>query len=207
MTRKLRPTFRTAVAVALALAVALTAGVRSNATGVSQRLAATSGTVAVAGQSTLHPWTVTSDRVSITGVPAAPLGGIEEALAAGRIGELIVEVPVRSLKAKDEGINKNTYKALNADAHPTISFRLRSYTVDEAQLHAKGTLTINGVERDIELALNTRMTAAGLEVSGEQPLLMTDFGVKPPTAMLGMIKARNEIVVRFTVVLTMQDQA
>ena len=32
----------------------------------------------------------------------------------------------------------------------------------------------------------------------ETPLKMTDFGMKPPTAMMGMIKSGNDVTVKVT---------
>ena len=34
-------------------------------------------------------------------------------------------------------------------------------------------------------------------IDGEQPLLMTDFGVKPPSMFLGTVKTQDRIVVKF----------
>jgi hypothetical protein len=41
-----------------------------------------------------------------------------------------------------------------------------------------------------------------LTVTGELPLLMTDYGITPPKAMLGMLKTDPKIVVAFEVVLS-----
>ena len=41
------------------------------------------------------------------------------------------------------------------------------------------------------------MTPEGLAVAGRQELLMTDFGIKPPSFMLGTLKTHNRIAVRF----------
>ena len=60
-----------------------------------------------------------------------------------------------SLKSGKGGLDKNTYKALNADEHPTITFRMTSYSAEpkDGAFAAKvgGTLTVNGVTRDVLL--------------------------------------------------------
>jgi len=42
--------------------------------------------------------------------------------------------------------------------------------------------------------------ATGLDIraEGALPLLMTDFGVKPPTALLGTLRTANKITVKFS---------
>jgi hypothetical protein len=43
-------------------------------------------------------------------------------------------------------------------------------------------------------------TDAQTQLTGKQRLLMSDFGIDPPTALLGLIRARDRILVRFDLV-------
>jgi polyisoprenoid-binding protein YceI len=63
-------------------------------------------------------------------------------------------------------------------------------------------LTIAGVEREVALTITTRRTSAGLTVQGSLDLLMTDYGVVPPKAMLGMLKTDPKVTITFETVLT-----
>ena len=47
------------------------------------------------------------------------------------------------------------------------------------------------------------MNASTITVIGEYALLMTDYGIKPPTAMLGMAKADNKVTITFETVLAL----
>ena len=67
---------------------------------------------------------------------------------------------------------------------------------------AVGTLRIAGVEREVALALKTERRDDTLAVKGELVLLMTDYGIKPPTAMLGMLKTDPKVTVTFETVLS-----
>jgi hypothetical protein len=40
-----------------------------------------------------------------------------------------------------------------------------------------------------------------VKAEGELPLLMTDFGVKPPTALLGTLRTDNKITVKFSLLV------
>jgi polyisoprenoid-binding protein YceI len=67
-------------------------------------------------------------------------------------------------------------------------------------LRAVGSLRITGVEREIALALKTTRTGEKFTVAGEVSLLMTDFGITPPKAMLGMLKTDPKVVITFEAV-------
>ena len=47
------------------------------------------------------------------------------------------------------------------------------------------------------------INASTITVIGEVSLLMTDYGIKPPTAMLGMLKTDPKITVTFETVLAL----
>src|SRR6185503_4734312 len=53
-----------------------------------------------------------------------------------------------------------------------------------ARSRGGGMLRIAGVEREVTLELKTRRNESTLTVRGETQLLMTDYGVTPPKAML-----------------------
>jgi polyisoprenoid-binding protein YceI len=62
-------------------------------------------------------------------------------------------------------------------------------------------LKIAGVAREVTLDITTERKDATLCVRGQVQLLMTDFGIKPPVAMLGMLKTDPKVTVTFETVL------
>jgi hypothetical protein len=62
---------------------------------------------------------------------------------------------------------------------------------------AKSELTVAGRTNPVTLTLAVQPKgAAGITISTTKDLKMTDFGVVPPTAMLGVNKAGDAITVR-----------
>jgi hypothetical protein len=59
-----------------------------------------------------------------------------------------------------------------------------------------------GVQREVALELTTARKESGLSIHGQVALLMTDFGIAPPKAMLGMLKTDPRVTVTFETVLT-----
>jgi polyisoprenoid-binding protein YceI len=95
------------------------------------------------------------------------------------------------------------HKALNVTDHPDITFRLSRMEAGTTAgaLRATGVLKIAGVERTITLDLKTQQNTATLTVTGEVQLLMTDFGIAPPKALMGMLKTDPKVKVTFETVL------
>jgi polyisoprenoid-binding protein YceI len=160
------------------------------------------------GDSTLHTFQSTATRIDVNGSLDASTSDLRGAVAAGNVKSLDLTIPVADLKSGENGLDKNMRKALKADDHPTITFGLESYDLSgcapkasTCPVHAKGKLQIAGVEREEDLAADVGFETDGLTVKGSKELLMSDFGIKPPTMMLGTIKVKDKIVVRYDIKL------
>ena len=57
------------------------------------------------------------------------------------------------------------------------------------------------VAREVTFPLKTRHNGDNLTVTGTLDLLMTDYGIAPPKAMLGMIKAGPGITLTFDILV------
>lgn len=172
-----------------------------------------SGRLTITGTSSVHDWTATTAAVRITRAQMAPqVSGSalwDEAVKPGAIEAFEVAVAASTLKSGKDGIDKNMYKALKTKEHPDITFRLVKMEAGAAAgvLKAIGMLTIAGVEREITLDLTTQTKDATLLVKGAVPLVMTDYGIAPPKAMLGMIKTNPKVTVTFEIALAVANTA
>ncbi len=164
------------------------------------------------GQSTLHPYASTSTLTRVTALLASGNGAeIQEPAQAILTGiarrpafeKYEVIVPVKGLKSGESGLDKNMYKALKAESAPEVLFALTSYeAVSESadagiSFKAAGVLSIAGQSRDVVLTGAARPGAEGLAVDGEYALRMSDYGVKPPSLLMGAIKVADPVVVHF----------
>lgn len=165
-----------------------------------------SNRVSLAGTSNIHAYTAstTAARIVRLQVASGVLGGHgwDEVLTPGALEAFEISIPAATLSSPKEGLDKNMHKALKVDEHPNITFRLSRFeAADAGAMRGIGVLHIAGVERDVVLTLRTQRTEATLTVTGEVQLLMTDFGITPPKAMLGMLKTDPKVTVRFETVL------
>jgi polyisoprenoid-binding protein YceI len=117
--------------------------------------------------------------------------------------ELIV--PVESFDCGKARMNRDMYEALKASSHPEIGFLLDGVEVvdsnpdgDEYNLRATGRLSLAGEERQVTLSVRgTNLPDGRLRATGAVDLLMSDFGITPPSALLGLVRARDQITVAF----------
>ena len=159
-------------------------------------LALASARVSLEGTSNIHAYTASTSTVRVTALEIAetPEGtAIERVLQPEGLKAFEVAIPVASLSSPKDGIDKNMHKALKAQEHPEIIFRLRRLEPASGAYRATGGLVIAGVEKEITLELQVERTGTGLAVTGATDLLMTDFGVTPPKAMLGMLKTNPKV--------------
>ena len=196
----------------ITLATGLCAG--ATAAGIAQQagvapLALDSARVSIAGTSNIHEYTASTTSVRITrvhlaaaGVPGSDLW--TQILTPGALDAFEVAIPAATLASPKEGIDKNMRKALKVQEHPDITFRLTRLEAragTAGALRGVGLLRIAGVEREVALDITTARNGSTLSVRGAVQLLMTDFGVTPPTAMLGMLKTDPKVTVTFETVL------
>jgi hypothetical protein len=168
-------------------------------------LGLTTSKITIAGTSNIHDYTAATTAAKVTKVqlgeamPGATFW--EDVQKPGGLQAFDISVPSLTLKSTKDGLDKNMYKALKADKHPEITFSMKRLEGGPGALKAVGTLTIAGVEREVTLPLKTMRRGDGLAVSGELDVLMTDYGIAPPKAMMGMVKADPKIKITFDVLL------
>ncbi len=160
---------------------------------------ATGAFVRIEGTSTLHEWKMESTAINgqITAAPPA-----QWTSGAPVAGDATVAIPVTSLKSEHAKMDKLMAEALKAKTNPTIKYELTTAIVAQPGtsfvLDTRGKLTIAGVTRDVEMKVTgTRDSAGTYFLTGQVPIRMTDYGIKPPTAMLGTIKTGNDVKVTF----------
>jgi polyisoprenoid-binding protein YceI len=187
--------------VALAALLATTLAAAPNA---ATPLTLNTAKVTVEGTSTLHPWTASSTTVTVTAVELAPAGEgnvLDQALEPGALTAFAVAIPVLSLSSPKDGIDKNMHKALKAQEHAEIRYRVTELQKAAEGYRAMGLLTIAGVEKEIALDLQVQRKGDTLAVTGTTSLVMTTFGITPPKAMMGMIKTDPKVQIRVELLL------
>lgn len=158
----------------------------------------TASKVSVAGTSTLHDWESEVTEVNMQ----ASLDMVDGQLQA--IPGLLVKIPVKSIKStKGRIMDNKTYGALKADDHPTITYKLTATKIqDNSKLTATGKLTIAGQTKTVSFPVKMKKGSDGaITFSGSYSLLMSDYGMDAPTALMGSIKTGDEVTINFSCTL------
>jgi polyisoprenoid-binding protein YceI len=87
---------------------------------------------------------------------------------------------------------------LAADRHPQIRFRsIGIKKVDPNRYEVEGILTIRNVSKPAVVTASLTGSSESLSIEGTARVRLTDFGLKPPSAALGTVGTRNEMVFHF----------
>jgi len=155
----------------------------------------------IEGDSTLHRYSAEAKTFTIRS-DASPSSFLEDA-AAGHVNVWEVSVRVADLTSGEKGLDKVMRRALKEKDFPDIKFVLTGYKTVPGEppgFAAYGALTIAGQKQEILLPVEVNREPDRPELVGSYKILMTDYGVQPPTFM-GVIRAADAVTVRFRLVL------
>ena len=113
---------------------------------------------------------------------------------------LNIFIPVKKLISPTMGLDGPLYGAMMADKYPTITFELQNYQYSGESPTANGTILsikasglLNLAKEIKQITLNAKVTVLNSKilVEGDTSLLMTDFGISPPS-ILFFVNVENE---------------
>jgi len=156
----------------------------------------------VKGTSNLHDWESKANEVRANGSMTQDAGVLKS------IQSLYVEIPAKTIKSSKGSIMDNkTYNALKADDFPNITYKLEKATGltksgDVYDINATGYLTIAGATNKIDMYVRGKIGSDGkITFNGSTKLKMTDYKIKPPTALMGTLTTGDEVEIAFQVTL------
>lgn len=175
------------------------------AASLAPEISITSGSrVWAAGTSTVRAWRCETARAE-----GSANGSGSTAIAdLGAVRNAEISLSVASLDCRNETMNGHMRRALKADEAPAIRFRATSVTVTPtgdagATVRMSGPLTIAGQEKAVTIdATAVREASGALRVRGSKQIDMTEWGVRPPSLMMGTMKVNPNVTIGFDVVLT-----
>ena len=152
-------------------------------------------TVSILGTSNVHDWEMKVAKINS-----------ELTLSSSKqITSLVVKIPVISIKSGKGIMDEKTYDAFDSKKNPNIVFQLTEassikLTDKDSEITLTGNLSMAGETRKISFKTVGKTTKTGdYQLKGSVPLKMTDFKIKPPTAMLGTMKTGDAVTVKFDV--------
>lgn len=140
----------------------------------------------VDGTSTIHDWTIETQRVD------------GRVFAKGAVVDSVTAtIATQSLKSGKSGMDDKVYDALQANRHPNIRVKAGRVDLTSGSGTVQATVTIAGTTKVLPVTVKRSVAGTTVSYTGEIAFKMTDFRVSPPTAMMGAIKAGDGITLRF----------
>jgi polyisoprenoid-binding protein YceI len=157
----------------------------------------------VTGTSTVRGW-----RCETAQVTGSAQGAASTAIAdLGAVSEAGMSLTVASLDCKNGTMNNHMRNALKAAEAPAIRLRAGDVSVTpsgdaEGAVRLTGPLTIAGQDRPVTVdGTLVRAPSGELRFRGSKQLNMTEWGVRPPSLMMGTMRVNPNVTVGFDVVL------
>jgi polyisoprenoid-binding protein YceI len=157
----------------------------------------------IQGTSSYHDWTSNVNNISFQGEFLIANGTIE------KIKNATVLVLTKSIQSEQHSnlMDDRTHNTLKADKYPSITYEfisVKSIEKEQKQttLIINGTLNLAGTSKTTELQLNVSTNELGeIIISGEKKIKMSDYGIKPPVFMLGLLRVGDQVTISYEVVL------
>ena len=183
--------------------VLLSSIVLGNVAYAQTKLSARSAKISLSGNSTMHKWSSNVTKVAFSG----DFGLAEGNLA--KINAAVVKIETKSIKSHNDSdlMDERTHKTLKADQFPNISYEYTNTLSSDLNgkdgtVKINGKLTIAGVTKPADLTLKVTTLANGdIQVKGSEVILMSTFGIKPPSFVAGTLKVEDKVNIAFDVVL------
>lgn len=150
--------------------------------------------ISVKGTSSLHDWKVTSNKVqaSLTAEARAK----RKKMSPWLITEGELTVGVSSLKGgKGETMDGKMNRALKHDEYPFIEFQLTQPFECRDEVIIEGQWTIAGKEKEMAISATCLLVDGKINITAQKAIMMSDFGIQPPSAMFGQIVTGDEVVI------------
>ena len=159
--------------------------------------------ITVSGNSTMHKWSSNVTKSTFAGDFSIVDGDFK------KINSALVKMEVTSLKSHQDSdlMDERTHKTLKSEKYPQITYEyLSTLSADSkgdlSTMKVNGNLTIGGVSKPTELILKiTNLSNGDIQIKGSRKILMSNYGIKPPSFMAAAIKVEDEIEITFDVIL------
>jgi polyisoprenoid-binding protein YceI len=154
--------------------------------------------VKVNGTSNVHDWSMTATGIESQGT--FKFNSRDEMID---VTALKFTVLAKSLKSEKSSMDSRTYKSINADVFPKINYQLTFATVTMVQankysIQTTGNLTIAGKTQTISMKVTALVNADhSISCRGTEKIMLTDYGIAPPSFMLGAMKVGNDLTISF----------
>lgn len=161
------------------------------------------------GSSNVRDWTCRATAMDAT-IEVSNEGDDAAQSHRGAVKGVSVKVPVRMLKCGDRHMEAEMYKALKSpDTAPgfitALIDQIPQNVTTGQKIDTEALLTIAGVQRSVKVSVMSDVMPDGTRrARGTAPILMTDFGIKPPRPWGGLLRCNDRVLIQFEIFVPAQ---
>jgi hypothetical protein len=151
----------------------------------------------VAGTSNVHDWVMKSTEGN---------GTVNLTITDSKIADinnLTITLLAESLKSSKTSMDDVAYETLDTKTYKNIKYVLKSASkINETTWNLIGTYTIAGTSKDYRTQVSITANNGTFILKGSNQITFADFGMSPPTAALGVVRAGKELTLIFNITLS-----
>jgi len=145
----------------------------------------------ITGTSNVHDWKIEIKEFSVSGE-----------ISEKRISNLNVKINAFSFRSGQSIMDDKTVVAIKAKEYPSIFFKSSKLKFEEGNYSGSGIIEMIGRQKEVKFIVSQADTnKSKIKLFGEVDLLMSDFGIQPPTAMFGRLETNDQITVHFDILI------
>jgi hypothetical protein len=151
----------------------------------------------VAGTSNVHDWVMKSTEGN---------GTVNLTITDSKIADinnLTITLLAESLKSSKTSMDDVAYETLDTKTYKNIKYVLKSASkINETTWNLIGTYTIAGTSKDYRTQVSITANNGTFILKGSNQITFADFGMSPPTAALGVVRAGKDLTLIFNITLS-----
>lgn len=123
-----------------------------------------------------------------------------------------IDIPVKKFEASNPMMYRDFLELMKENKHPNISVsfsrkELESAIRDRSQPCPEVRITIAGISRIYVVDCMLEKCSGNYYLKGTEVVKLSDFNLKPPERLLGLVKVNNEIDVNFGFIITFTENS
>jgi hypothetical protein len=155
----------------------------------------------ISGESNVNQF---SFRYSKANLPGKYNGSLQDT------GIIEISIPIRDLEPSNPMMYGDFLVLMKASEYPMIKVAFSKQQLQSARWDLPETcpytrITIAGITKAYKIQCSVVNCSENLYLSGEKIIKLSDFQIKPPEKLLGLVKVNNEISVNFGFIITFTD--
>ncbi len=126
-------------------------------------------------------------------------------------GDIVIQIPIREFRASNQMMYSDFLEMMKESEYPIIEIGFKRKQLNRVNSGNYSScpdirITIAGVTRTYKIDCSILPCSDNMFIQGEKRLKLTDFHIKPPVKLKGLVKVSNNIDVNFGFIINFADE-